>query len=102
MKIKKHLVAAMLAVGLAGAAGAMVPADREIHPQVGYYLAKYAFKNSPVAQAASQGGGAAAGGLLGALIGTKVGVLVAAKYGAAIGSVCGPAGVVVGAVAGAV
>ena len=102
MKIKKHLVAAMLAVGLAGAAGAMVPADPGIQPQVGYYIAKYTFSDHPVAQAASQGGGAATGGLLGGLIGAKIGVLVAAKYGAAVGSAFGPAGVVVGAVAGAV
>lgn len=102
MKIKKHLVAATLAVGLVGSAGAMGQADEPANAQIGYYIAKTAFNNSPVAQAASQGGGAAAGGLLGGLIGTKVGVVLGAKYGAAIGAACGPVGVVVGAVAGAV
>ena len=102
MKIKKHLVAATLAVGLAGSATAMAPADGPRNAQIGYYVAKAALNNSPVGQAASQAGGAAVGGLLGGLIGTKIGVAVGAKYGAAVGSVCGPIGVVAGAVVGAV
>lgn len=102
MKIKKHLVAATLAVGLVGSATAMGPADGAANAQIGYYIAKTAFNNSPVGQAASQAGGAAVGGLLGGVIGTKVGVAVGAKYGAAIGSIFGPVGVVLGAVAGAV
>ncbi|MCY3812968.1 MAG: hypothetical protein OXH15_14320 [Gammaproteobacteria bacterium] len=102
MKIKKHLVAATLAVGLVGSATAIGTTDGPANALIGYDVAKAAFNNHPAAQAGSQGGGAAVGGLLGGLIGTKIGVAVGAKYGAAIGAACGPIGVVVGAVAGAV
>ena len=102
MKIKKHLVAATLAVGLVGSAGAIAPTEGSANAYVGYYIAQAALNNSPVGQAAAQGGGAAAGGLLGGLIGAKIGTAVGAKYGAAIGAAFGPIGVVVGAVAGAV
>ena len=95
MKIKKHLVAATLAVGLAGSATAMGPANGAAQAQAGYVVAKLFLKaeDGPL-QVASQAGFGAAGGLLGSKIGAKI--------GATIGSaVAGPVGFVAGCVLGA-
>ena len=102
MKMKKHLVAAALAVGLTGSAAAMsTTLGGPSNAQAGYLLVKYAFDNSPVGQALAQGAGAGAGGLIGLAIGKRVGVVAGAKLGAAIGTACGPIGTVVGAGLGA-
>ena len=73
MKIKKHLVAATLAVGLVGSAGAYAPAGGSTHAQVGYVVAYHFLNNSGIGQAAAQGGGAGAGGLFGMWAGKKIG-----------------------------
>ena len=105
MKIKKHLVAATLAVGLVGSTGATVPVGDSMNAQIGYTVAYYALNNSGLAQAGSQGGGGALGGLFGMYVGNKIGkraaTLIGARVGAAVGAAAGPAGAVVGAVVGA-
>ena len=102
MKIKKHLVAATVAVGLAGSGTAMALSHEvEIAPtaEIGF-LAAYAFNRSsstPAArlgEAMATGAGGAAGGLLMAKIGAKIG----GSLGALVG---GPVGIVAGAAAGA-
>ena len=105
MKIKKHLVAATLAVGLVGSATAMAPPSDSMKAQIGYVIAQYAFNNNGLAQAGSQAGVGAAGGLFGLYVGRKIGkraaTFVGARVGATIGAAAGPAGAVIGAVAGA-
>ena len=105
MKIKKHLVAATLAVGLVGSAGAMAPSDESMKAQVGYMVVAYAFNNSSPGQAFAQGAGSAAGSLLGATIGKqagkRLGAQVGARFGAAVGAAFGPAGLILGAGVGA-
>ena len=90
MKIKKHLVAATLAVGLAGSAAAMAPVDTSPSAQAeaGWVIARYAFNDHGAAHAFFQGAGATAGGTLTAIAGAKVG----AKFGAKIGLVVGGVG----------
>ena len=96
MKIKKHLVAAALAVGLAGSATAMgPPADDAPHAQMGYVVAKHFLRATEgPAQVASQAAFGAAGGI----VGTKVGAKIGAAIGVAVG---GPVGFVTGVAIGA-
>ena len=105
MKIKKHLVAATLAVGLVGSATAMGSADNSLNAQAGFAVAYYALNNNPAAQAFGQGSMGTAGGLAGAYVGKKIGTRAAAwmgaRIGASIGAAFGPGGAIVGAGLGA-
>lgn len=100
MKIKKHLVAAALAVGLAGSAAGM-GTEANVAPQaaVGVILA-FAATGMPeepsdlLVHAGATGAGGAAGGL--AMIG--VGALIGGSFGAFVG---GPVGIIAGSAAGA-
>ena len=102
MKIKKQLVAATLAVGLAGSGTATALSHEvEIEPaaKIGFLAVYAATRNSssPVArlgEAAATGAGGAAGGLAMTYIGAKIG----GSFGALVG---GPVGIVVGTAAGA-
>ena len=95
MKIKKHLVAATLALGLAGSAGAMTSGGGPATAQAGYVVVKFAAKTTtgPL-QVAAQAGGASLAGLGGAKIGAKIGAAAGVTFG-------GPAGMVAGAMIGA-
>ena len=95
MKIKKHLVAATLAVGLAGSAGAMAPAGDSMSAQVGYVVVSH------YANSGDSAAGTAVGSAFGAVVGKRVGMLVGARVGATVGSLFGPAGIVAGAAIGA-
>lgn len=95
MKIKKHLVAATLAVGLTGSATAMAPsAASPAQAQAGWAIAKYAFNDHGAAHSFFQGSGATlgagavgiAGAKLGAKFGAKVGLVVGGLGGMAIGA----------------
>lgn len=101
MKIKKHLVAATLAVGLVGSAGAVAPVGDSMEPQAGYLVVAYAANNNSAGQAFAQGAAGAAGGLLGATVGKKLGkraaAMLGARIGATVGAAFGPAGAVLGA-----
>lgn len=105
MRIKKHLVAATLAVGLAGSAAAMAPSGNPMKAQAGFAVAYYALNNNPAAQAFGQGSMATAGGLAGAYVGKKVGTRAAAwmgaRIGASLGAAFGPGGAILGAGLGA-
>ena len=101
MKIKKHLVAATLAVGLAGSATAMAPVGDSMNAQIGFTVAYYAANNNQAAQAFGQGALGTAGGLAGAYLGKKAGVWLGAKVGASIGAAFGPGGAILGAGVGA-
>ena len=104
MKVKKHLVAATLAVGLAGSAGAIAPAGEPLNAQAGFAIAYYTLNNNP-AQAFGQGSMGTAGGLAGAYVGKKVGTRAAtwlgARIGASVGAAFGPGGAILGAGLGA-
>ena len=96
MKIKKHIVAAALAVGLVGSSGAVAP-NHSTGTEVGYYLAKYTYDASEKAQGISKG--------VGMIVGTQVvgrtAAWAGARVGGTIGSFFGPVGAVVGFLAGA-
>ena len=102
MEIKKQLVAATLAVGLAGSGTAMaMPQQAEAVPsaEIGFIAAYAINKGSTtplarVGEAAATGAGGAAGGLAMAYVGGKIG----GSFGALVG---GPIGIVLGAAAGA-
>jgi len=89
MKIKKHVAAATLAVGLVGSAtaGASLPASSEA--QAGWAIARYAFNDHGAAHAFFQGAGATAGGSLTAIAGAKLGAKLGAKIGLIVGGVGG-------------
>ena len=91
MKIRKHTLAAALAVGLAGAAaiGAPVNSGTECRPQsqIGYHLTKRATKDQDALR-------------IGGVVGMWAGALAGAKVGAAFGSIGGPVGALVGGVIG--
>lgn len=91
MKIKKHLVAATLAVGLVGSAGAMGPSDDSVNAQAGYLVVKYAFNNNPAGQSFAQGFGGTLGAGLTGLAGAKIGAKFGAKVGAIFGGIGGMA-----------
>ena len=105
MEIKKHLVAATLAVGLAASATAMAPAGDSMKAQAGFAVAYYALNNNPAAQAFGQGAAGTAGGLAGAYVGKKIGKRAAAwmgaRIGASVGAAFGPGGAILGAGLGA-
>lgn len=105
MKVKKHLVAATLAVGLAGSATAMGAAGNSLNAQAGFAVAYYTLNNNPAAQAFGQGAAAAAGGMIGATVGKKLGkraaAMLGARIGATVGAAFGPGGAILGAGLGA-
>ena len=105
MKIKKHLVAVTLAVGLAGSATAMGPTGDSMNAQAGFAIAYYTLNNNPAAQAFGQGSVGTAGGLAGAYVGKKIGTRAAAwmgaRIGASVGAAFGPGGAILGAGLGA-
>lgn len=95
MRIKKHLVAATLAVGLVGSATAMAAGGSPPTAQTGYVVVKFAAKTtSGPLQVAAQAGGAALGAWGGAKIGAKIGASLGVTFG-------GPGGMFVGAMIGA-
>ena len=101
MKVKKQLVAATLAVGLAGSAGAVGPVDDSMNAQAGFAIAYYAFNNNPATQAFAQGAAGAAGGIAGAAAGRRAGAWLGARVGASVGAMFGPGGAILGAGIGA-
>ena len=90
MKIKKHLVAATLAVGLVGSATAMEPANGAAQAQAGYVVAKLFLKaeDGPL-QVGAQAVGGALGGMAGAKIGAKIGAAIGSTLGGPVGFVGG-------------
>ena len=101
MKIKKHLVAATVAVGLAGSAAAMSPVDA-VAPgaEIGFILAYKATQNSDddFVKGAAAAVGTAAGGAAGGLAMVWAGAKIGGSFGAFVG---GPFGIVVGTAGGA-
>lgn len=91
MKIKKHLVAATLAVGLAGSATAMgsAGASPSAQAEAGWAIARYAFNNHGAAHAFFQGSGATLGAGAAGIAGAKIGAKVGAKIGAVVGGLGG-------------
>ena len=87
MKIKKHIVAAALSVGMVGSAGAVAPSP-SANAEAGYYLAKYAYDNAA---------GETAAGVVVSQGAIAAGAMVGAMAGAALGPVGAFAGAVVGA-----
>ena len=90
MKIRKHLVAAALAVGMTSLATAAAPSgpDGRATPtaNAGYYVAKIDFKDHPLAHAVFQNLGSAAGGYAGMVIGAKFGAILGGPIGAVVGA----------------
>ncbi len=93
MKIKKDLVAATLAVGLVGSAGAMAPptVSSSAHAQAGWAIARYAFNDHGAAHAFFQGSGATLGAGAAGIAGAKLGAKVGAKIGLVVGGLGGMA-----------
>ena len=104
MKIKKHVLAWGLVVGLAGVSGAAThdgsPLDAQI--DAGYFIAKWSADKlgaSETAEGAIQAGSQAAGAVAGGAAAAWAGAKVGGKIGAVIGGVAGAiAGAAIGAV----
>ena len=99
MKIKKHLVAATLAVGLAGPATAMASVEQNLPTaKIGYIIAYKVTQNvgneflKGAAAATLSGAGAAAGGLATVWVGTKIGTSFGAFVAGPVGAIAGAAG----------
>ena len=99
MKIKKHLVAATLAVGLAGSATAMSPGEHNLPTaKIGYIVAYKIteYTNSEVAKGATTAiltaAGAAGGSRAAMWFGAKIGGSLGACFAGPVGAIAGAAG----------